>query len=62
MKVNPRSCPKCGRSGNWRHGLHFEHEMICWCGGDRSTTWEPGKIISEEYKKDDKEDADGCCN
>lgn len=49
-KKNPYRCPKCNRYGEWRHGLHFEHEMICFCGGDRSTTWCPDDIQEQNQK------------
>lgn len=41
MSTDIYRCPKCSRRGNWRHGVGFEHEMICyscwleWCPAER---------------------------
>jgi hypothetical protein len=63
---NGRCCPKCNRPGEWRIGLYYEHEMICWCGGERCITWNPVFDEIELLKKRnnaDKENIDnGCCN
>lgn len=38
-------CPACGWKGQWRRGVHFDHEKICMeC--KPSTTWEPGETIA----------------
>lgn len=35
---SPYCCAKCGRYGSWRHGVHFDHQMIChFC----NEVWEP---------------------
>lgn len=39
-------CPKCLGIGQWRHGVNFEHQMICrkcW------EVWTPNKI--QDYRK-----------
>ena len=39
-------CPKCGRRGVWRRGVHFDHQMRCTSEEcikrDGCTNWEPG--------------------
>jgi hypothetical protein len=37
-------CPNCNEHGKWRHGMHFEHEMICF---DCSEIWEPELVERE---------------
>lgn len=36
---DPTLCPKCGKPGFWRHGIHFDHEKKC---GTCGHVWEPG--------------------
>lgn len=40
-------CPKCGRKGQWRTGVHFDHQMIC---GECHEVWEPGNV-SEAHSR-----------
>lgn len=43
------NCPWCGKRGAWRHGVNFEHEMICLRTSD-CHSWEPGETISVRRK------------
>ncbi len=47
-------CPCCQRKGNWRQGVHFEHEMRC---GDCEITWEPHQQYLLIEKEESQEDA-----
>ncbi len=47
MKAGTR-CPKCGKPGRWRSGVHFDNEKICTkCD---FFTWEPGEDVEVEVK------------
>lgn len=39
-RPSPFHCPKCHSKGQWRHGVPFEHEMIC-LQCSPSESWEP---------------------
>lgn len=45
-KLSPYHCPKCGRRGIWRSGVHFEHMMRCPDHG----VWTPNEVIN--YQQD----------
>lgn len=43
-------CPKCRKVCQWRHGLHFDHEMICYSCYE---TFNPNELWFEEQEERD---------